>query len=605
VDLIAFAVLYAIAYKSADLAIRVQYVIMVVIAASLVSIAMAAATGSMQYPVENVGLWGSFPGAPETGFQGADFWLVFAVFFPAATGIMAGANMSGDLEDPRRSIPIGTLAAIAVSFVIYLLLAYWVARSATPEELAGNYYIMIDKAYWGPPVIAGLLGATFSSALASLVGAARILQAMGEHRVLPWGEWLAWRNRIGEPRNAMLVTGAILLGSLMLRDLNAVAPLITMFFLITYAMLNGVLLIEQSLGLLSFRPKLSVPRWVPLLGLLGSLLAMFIINPTLSWVSIAVVLGFYYLLLRRRLEAPFADVRSGLFVSVAEWAATKVGELPGRQERAWKPNLIVPVEDARELRGSFAAIENITRPKGTVKILGLAPQNDGGSAATLGESLSELSAAFRSRGIFSTYTVIDAGGFADGLIAGMQALRGAFFRPNIAFLRMPETARREEEMRRIVRHAQELNVGTLLYAPHPVAGLAQRRAVNVWIRDRSPDWRISWDIGNLDLSILIGLQIRNNWDAELRLIMVVQHPEDEAKARSFLEDLVSLARLHDAQVMVASERFDDALAAAPQADLSIFGLGSEPDFELMRYLVEETRSSSLFVRDSGQESVLA
>ena len=172
VDLVTFAVLFIIAFISAGLAFKIQYGIMAIIISSLVSIGVAAYYGSMQYPVE---MWGSFPGSPENDFQGIGFWVVFAVFFPASTGIMAGANMSGDLKNPKKSIPIGTMGAIGLSLVIYLLLAYWLAASATTEELISNYTVMIDKAYWGPPVLAGLLGATFSSALSSIVGAPRIL----------------------------------------------------------------------------------------------------------------------------------------------------------------------------------------------------------------------------------------------------------------------------------------------------------------------------------------------------------------------------------------------------------------------------------------------
>jgi solute carrier family 12 (sodium/potassium/chloride transporter), member 2 len=277
VDLAVFAILFAIAFVSAGLAFRIQYLIMAVIGLSLLSVAIAAAKGSMQYGVT---WWGDFPGSPENNFAGVGFWAVFAVFFPASTGIMAGANMSGDLKNPRRSIPLGTLSAIGLSLIIYVGLAYWLARSATTQELVGNYTVMIDKAFWGPAVVAGLLGATFSSALSSFVGAPRILQALGEHRILPRGGWFAKRTRTGEPRNALLLTALIVLGALMLRNLNAVAPLITMFFLITYAMINIVVLLEQTMKLVSFRPLFRLPRFVSLLGALGCVFAMIIVNPT-------------------------------------------------------------------------------------------------------------------------------------------------------------------------------------------------------------------------------------------------------------------------------------------------------------------------------------
>ncbi len=613
VDVAIFLILWAIAYKSADLAIRVQYLIMAIIIGSLLSIAIAAYSGSMQYDVADVGLWGSFRGAPETDFKGTSFWIVFAVFFPAATGIMAGANMSGELKDPRRSIPIGTMAAIGVSLVVYLLLAYWVARSATPDELVENYYVMIDKASWGPLVagrlvggwlvVAGVFGATFSSALASMVGAARILQAMGEHRVIPGGAWVGTLTRKGEPRNSMLITGGIVFATLLMRDLNAIAPLITMFFLITYAMLNVVVLIEQSLGLVSFRPLLRVPRIVSVLGLIGSLFAMFIINPTVSLVSVAVVVAFYGVLTRQQMEAPFEDVRSGLFVAFSEWAAKKVTDMPAMQERAWKPNLLVPVEDVRQLRGAFSIIQNITHPKGSVKLLGLSRRD--GQANDLPAGLTNMTRAFRERGVFSSSMVVDDGSFSDTLIAGMQVLQGAFFRPNIVFLNMPETEEREDAYRRVIAQATALKLGTLVYAAHPVASLGQRQHINVWIRDRSPDWRLSWDIGNLDLSILTAYKLMRNWNAQMRVITVISNESEEENARRFMSRLVDLARIPDTEVVVAKGAFNTYVGQAPQADLNIFGLVPNPDFDVIRRMVETTKSTCLFVQDSGRESALA
>ncbi|NNK69177.1 MAG: amino acid permease, partial [Flavobacteriaceae bacterium] len=238
VDLAVFGVLITIAYISANLAIKTQFIIMGVIVLSLISIVLAAYHGSMEIPLQDAVKWGTFKGSVENDFGGSSFWVVFAVFFPAATGIMAGANMSGELKDPKRSIPVGTLWAIGVSFIIYMILAFWLAKTATEEELLTNYNIIVEKAFNGPLIIAGILGATFSSALASLVGSSRILYAMGEHRVLPYSKFLAGTSRSGQPRNAMIVTGILIFGTMLLRNINAVAPLVTLFFLVTYAMIN-------------------------------------------------------------------------------------------------------------------------------------------------------------------------------------------------------------------------------------------------------------------------------------------------------------------------------------------------------------------------------
>ncbi len=609
IDLVVFGLIVGIAYVSASFAIRIQYLIMVVIAGSLVSIAAAAFTGSMQYPIENVGLWGDFPGTAENGFQGTTFWIVFAVFFPASTGIMAGANMSGDLKDPRRSIPIGTMAAIGVSLVIYLLLAVWLARSATPEELVSNFTVMIDKAYWGPAVIAGLLGATFSSALASVVGSARILMAMGEHRVLPYGQWLSRRTQKGEPRNALAVTTIIIIASIMLRDLNAVAPLVTMFFLVTYAMLNGILLVEQALRLVSFRPALEVSPIVPMLGLAGSVFSMFIIHPTVALLSVGIMVLFYSLLVRRRLDAPFSDVRSGLFVSIAQWATTKIARLPGNHERAWNPSLLVPVTDDREMLGMHSILSSIAAPNGSVRIMGIADEEHG--SVRFEDRLSTLSDGFIERGVHSTSTVVKVPGttFTDGVMAGMQALHGSFFRPNVLFIRIADDGGEvdldDEDLARIVAEAEHRQVGTLLWSPHPVTSTGQRRRINLWIRDRSPDWKIGWDIGNLDLQLLIALKLQRTWDAEVRLIMVVEDHGVVDDARAFLEDLVRLARVHGAEIIVETGEFEQSIVEAPQADVSIFGLAERPNLRTLHDTVRLTGSSCLFIRDSGTESALA
>lgn len=599
VDLAVFLIVFGIAYASAGLAFRIQYVILAIIIGSLLSVAAAAALGSMQVPID----WtGPSSASLLSEFGNPDFWIVFAVFFPAATGIMAGANMSGELRDPKRSIPAGTMAAIALSLVIYLALAYWLAHSATTAELLENFTIMVDKAAFGPLVLAGLLGATFSSALTSAVGAPRILQALGQHGVLPGGKWIAETSEGGEPRNAMLITAGIVIATLMVRDLNAVAPMITMFFLITYAMVNVVVVIEQSLGLVSFRPLLRVPRVLPAIGAAGCLFVMFVVNPAFSFVAVIVVLTFYGILLQRSLDAPFGDVRSGLFVAVAEWAARRVSDLSAMQERAWKPNLLVPVLDPRALRGTFRFIHDVTYPKGTVRLLGL---HLDGSHPGLREELANLSMAFRQENVFASWSLLDAEGFEAGVVTGMQTLSGSFFRPNVLFLPEPQGDDMESAYRRILEKATENRIGLLLFADHPVARLGRRRMVNIWVRDQSPDWELSMDIGNLDLAILVGYKLKVNWEGHIRLITSVEDSNQVDNAREYLDNLTQMARVPQAEIHVVEGTFSDLLGRAPTGDINIFGLPDELDTGWLRSIVDETSSACVFVRDSGEESALA
>ena len=602
VDIAVFLFLFSIAYISANLAIKTQYVIMVVIVLSIVSIVIAAYNGSMQIPTSEALSWGSFKGSPENNFKGSDFWMVFAVFFPAATGIMAGANMSGELKDPKTSIPVGTLWAIGVSFIIYMALAYWLARTATEEELLTNYNIIIEKAYVGPLIIAGVLGATFSSALASIVGSSRILFAMGEHQVLPYSKFLAGQSANGQPRNAMIVTGVLIFATMLLRNINAVAPLVTLFFLVTYAMINIVVIIEQRLGLISYRPLFKVNKWVPWFGLISSVLAMFIINPMISLITIMIVFVVYWYLSRQNLETPFEDVRSGLFVSFAEWAAKHTWGMKSMQQRAWKPNLMVPVRDVVGAKGNFQFLRNIAKPKGSIKLLGIEPFSEN---STLVKELDDLSESFRNKGVFSSWTVINTDEFAKGVNYGNQALKGAFFRPNIIFLNLQDHDDFETEIRPVIRESIRLEIGVLLFSAHVTARLGQRNTINVWVRDRKDNWSLGWDIGNLDLSTLIAYKLKKNWDAKIRLITVIDDENERENATKFLESLITLARLPQTLTEVHVGDFRTIVNNAPSADINIFGMEENLSYDFVKEMTICTNSSCLFVKDSGHESILA
>ena len=599
IDLATFALVFGIAYVSAEFAFRVQYVIMAVIVLSIVLVLGSPAGWDPSRELLWVGDW---RGSVEDGFSGTDFWVVFAVFFPAATGVMAGANMSGDLEDPRRAIPTGTLTAIALSAVVYVALAVWLARAGTAEELTGNYTFLMDASLWGPGVLFGLLGATLSSALSSLVGAPRILVALVGDRVVPDVAGLSQLTD-GEPRRAMIASAVLVLGALLLRDLNAIAPLLSMFFLITYFVINLVVLTESSLGLQSYRPTLRVPWLVPAVGALGSLFAMFIVNPTVSLLAVGVVFGLYAMMLRRGVSST-NDSRSGIFSAVAEWAAARATEYEALNPRAWKPNLLVPVLDTAEVRGDFQLLHEMVSPEGTIKLLGVATDTHVEDVRT---RMAQLSREFRQKNVFTTSSVLDSTDLQTGVLAGIQSLQSAFFRPNILFMDIGEGSR-DAEVAHLWAESQRVGMGLALLADHPQAGLGRRSVVHLWFAAELTALPVpeALDHGRVHLAVLMGLRLRNTWGAELRVFGLCATPEDEPATRRWLADLFDRARFPPSvQATVSVGSLDEALARAPQSDLDLLGLPTDPDLDRLRALVTASRSACLFLGDSGQESALA
>ena len=601
VDLVTFAVLFVIAWVSANLAFRVQYLILAIVAISLISAFATFFTGPLPYQPTWIG---NFPGTPENGFQSVSFWYVFAVFFPAVTGIMAGANMSGELKEPRRNIPVGTMSAIAISLVIYLALAYWFSRVASPDELVHNYTVMVEKSLWPPAVLAGLLGATFSSGLSSLVGAPRILQALAAHNVIPKSDLLARPGANGEPRAALVFTGAIVLAGLLLRDLNAVAPLITMFFLITYAIINVVLLLEERLKLTSFRPLLRAPVIVPLLGAMGSLAVMFIINPVFSLVAVVVVLLIYWGLQRRRLRAPYGDLRSGLFVALAEWAARHVSELPSDQERAWRPNLLAPFQNPAEIWSAFEFLRDLIYPQGSIKLLALTSNADD---KNLEGKMNELVRAFRQKEIYTMSAMVADHDPVEGLLASIQALSGVFFRPNVLWLHANvfSGGAFRQRLQAIADEARRVGMGVMMLGSGPEAGFGERQRITVWVHEQGPAWKLDMHLGNIDLALLSAYLLRQNWKGRIEVVTVAATAEEVDKARSYLHHLMDMARLRHVDVRVEQGAFLDALAASRHSDLHIVGFPKAVDMEFVEKVMKRAGAACLFVQDSGRENVLA
>jgi amino acid transporter len=572
-------ILLIISYVSAHFAIKVQYFVMGIIGLSLLSFFLTPSES-----IENIHLVGSF--------EDADFLYVFAVFFPAVTGIMAGVNLSGDLKNPRKSIPMGTLSAIFVTMIIYIGMAYVAANYIPAAELRGDQMVMVKYAWWGPLVLMGILAATFSSALGSMIGAPRILQALAVQKTVPLSPFFKVKSRSNEPRNAIIFTAVIVEISLILGNLNALAALITMFFLITYGVINLVVFIQQRMQIISFRPAFKIPQFVSLAGASGCLFLMFLINPLFSLIAIIVIISLYVWLGRKGLRAEGGDIRGGMFLVLAERASRIAAKFP-RHQISWKPDLLLPIDDPKIWAGPLLFIRNIAYPSGSIFAFTV---KDSNIEATEKE-LTELIKTVKDQDLSVHSAVLEDSDFLHGAKIVMQTLNAGALRPNSLFLTLGSDRNKDHIINMLVEQADKHQLGIIILCQHPRVAFGMQKNVNLWLRDKSPNWH---------LAVLIALQLQLNWEGKINLVTATPDKKDNRKMYNFLEHLSDQARMPAmTEFHVLNGDFKETAQKAPAADINIFGLAKTLQLDFIREVPELTKSSCLFVKDSGHESALA
>lgn len=590
VSLIVFAVVFLCSYISTSLAFRVQVIVMCGVIVALSSIFL----GFQEVPtLQTPQLWGDFPQA--------DFWELFAIFFPAATGILVGASMSGNLTNPRKSIPIGTLVAWVVSLFVYLSLAIWYAFVASTEELISNFTIAVDRSAWAPGVLVGIMSSCFTAALSSFVAAPRILQSLGSHNIVPYARFFGQLHH-GEPRKAMLFTGGMVFIVLLVGNLNTIAQVLTMFFLVTYFTINSVLVLEQRLNLISFRPTFRISQKIPLIGAFSCLSAMIIISPFWGLIAILLSVSIYIYLNNKDLKTPWETVQSSLLHGIANWAAKKVAISPTREGlRSWKPDLLVPIYRRTQLDGLFRLLRSVVYSQGSIQIVAFMKDHD--IMPLLG--LKQVVKDMQNENFFASSAIIESTNFLNSLATSVAVMKGSFFQPNTIFLLANEME--QADLQGTLEIAVANKMGTLIYVEHQEARLGKERHINLWIRDQSPNWKIRLHLGNIDLSLLIGYKLIENWDAHLRILSVLKDQEDLSDAKTYFTTLMKTTRIPQKyEIHVESETpFMEFIGRAPRADLNIFGLSNVVDKSFLELIVQRTKSSCLFVLDSGKESAIA
>lgn len=279
-----------------------------------------------------------------------DFATVFGVFFSSITGLLAGANMSGELKRPSRSIPTGSIAALFFVFFIFITEVLLMAATTDRFTLTNNYLFLQYVNIWSPFVVIGIISSVFSACLSGLIGSSRILEALAVDEI--FGPLLRWirkgTTRRGNPWAAVIATAVLTQLTLLIGSMNRIAPIVTIFFLLAYFAVNLSCLALDLASAPNFRPTFKYFSWhTALIGAIGSIIMCFIVSPSYASIAIGVLVGFICMLhLRDFPRASWGSISQALiFHQVRKYLLM----LDPRKEHVkfWRPQMLLLVSNPR------------------------------------------------------------------------------------------------------------------------------------------------------------------------------------------------------------------------------------------------------------------
>ena len=578
-----------IAARSAVLALKLQLPLMIFIGLSLISL------------VVGVG-WPPDPQVPMMGtWEDGDFWAVFAIFFPAVTGILAGVGLSGDLKDPSKSIPLGVLSAVAVGLVVYLIAPLILGSGADEATLRSDPLVWMELAWFSPVVVIGLWGAILSSALGSVLGAPRTLQALAQDGLVP-RKVGALDEESGEPMVALRITGVVAFLAVALGDLNAVATVVTMFFLTTYGMLNLAAGLEALVQDPSFRPRIRVPWWVSLAGGLGCFIAMFAINPWACVTALFIEAVIWWWIERRSLEATWGDVRTGLWMATARFAMLKLRRAR-RDPRNWRPNVLVFTADLARSVGMVEMASDLSQRNGIVTVCTLMigdVENHGDLAALIARNHGILA----EEGLDAFCEVAAVHDMDAGVVTVAQSNGFAGVSSNMVMLGWPGTDAKAEHLGRLlglVRRLAGLEKSTMIMRPVVNSRKAGGEII-VWWKGRE---------SNGDLMLLLAhlLTLSASWrEQHIALKAVVDTAEEVGPIKAEFEAMLEEIRIHASVEIIVREPEQNPVeiirARSQDASLIFVGMSIPPAGDEVAYAgrllgMLDGLPSTVLVRNAG------
>ncbi len=544
---------------SADIAIKTQYLVMLAIGVSLVSFGLGGSNSSA------IDLW------PKTvnGEAAVPFAAVFAVFFPAVTGITAGISMSGDLRDARKAIPRGTMAAIFVGMAVYLSIPVLLSLKADTATLRKDLLIVQHVSLVPVLVMAGIWGATLSSAIGSILGAPRTLQALAIDGVVPrfLGRGSGDNN---DPRVGTLFTFAIAMGGILLGDLDLIAPILTMFFLVTYGMINLACGLERWADSPGFRPEFKTPVWVSFFGAAASFYMMSFINLPAAAASVLVVIGIYALLQRRTMETTWGDARHGLWAALVRMGLLKLRSA-AFHPRNWRPNVIVAGGSPSARPQLIDVGLWLGGEKGLVTYFYLIP----GRVRDQQERRGALQKSTRER-LERTYPnllvrVEICTDIYDGVRNVAQSYGLAGFESNTVVMGWGGQPERALEYGNLIHDLILLDKCLVLVAWDEVRGFGHKKRIDIW-------WGGLDNNGGLMLLLTHLLTTGPDWRmATVRVKMIVPDSRRAARTKRRIQEIIDEARIRAEPEVIVNPQDGRSIADiitqnSVRADLVIMGL---------------------------------
>ncbi|MCB0542350.1 MAG: amino acid permease [Saprospiraceae bacterium] len=311
------------------------------------------------------------PANPDRPTAPLGFFIVFAIIFPAFTGMTAGVGLSGDLKDPGRSLPLGTMTATIAGMIVYIFIAFKLADSASPQDLSDtSKLIMADIAWQGWWIIPiGLAAATISSALGSIMVAPRTLQAIARDRMFPTpllNQWLSQgKGGRDEPFNASVVTIVIAGAFIMAGALDSVAQIISMFFMVTYGSLCLISFLSHFAADPSYRPRFKSRWYISLFGALSCFGLMFFMNGFYAILAIiAIVVLHFGISFFNPDKKSMALIFQGVIFQLSRQLQVFLQKADKEQASSWRPSAVAFSESTFERLGAFDLLRWISQKYG-------------------------------------------------------------------------------------------------------------------------------------------------------------------------------------------------------------------------------------------------